>query len=312
MKKIAAVLFCMFTAVSVFAMGNRENTSGPLRFGIMGDTNVLPLILANQEGYFELEGVQVKLIQFNNAQERDAAIQAGQVDGATADILAAALLTGGGYDFKITSLTNDRFGIVASPQSGITRLQDLRGKRIGLSANTIIQYTVDAQLDKTGVPVDSYEVMAFPNQNIRLNMVMDGTVDAGGFPDPFLTMAVVQGATLLSTTESAGINAGVMLFSKRFLDNRLEDVKAFYRAYYKAAMEINANPDNFRSYLVEHVNFPEVIRDTFKFVTFTKPTMTAESEIVRVLGWLNSRDLIRGDLSPADLTDGRAIGEWSN
>jgi len=313
MRKVIAVFVCLFAAALVFAGGRRDSAApSTLRFGLIGDTNSLPLILAEQQGYFEQEGVQVQLIQFNNAQERDAAIQAGQLDGVMSDLLAAAFLAAGGFDFRITSLTDGRYGIVASPQSGITSAAQLRDRRIGLSVNTVIQYTVDAQLGAIGIPMGEYETVAVPNQNIRLNMVLDGTVDAGGFPDPFLTAAVVQGAVLVSTTDSVGVMPGVILFSQRALNNRLEDVRAFYRVYYRAAQEINADPDTFRRQLVEHANFPEIVRDTFDFVTFSKPTMVPEQEIVNALDWLRRRDLLQAALSPADLIDTRAINEWLN
>jgi len=141
---------------------------------------------------------------------------------------------------------------------------------------------------------------------------MNGSVDAAGFPEPLLTAAVAQGANLLSTSDDAGINAGVLMFSRRTLDSRLDEVRAFYRAYDRATREINADPDSFRDFLVEKAGFPAAVRDTFRFVTYTSPALPAPEQVDRALAWLTERNLLEKELSFSDLTDPRAVAEWSN
>jgi NitT/TauT family transport system substrate-binding protein len=273
----------------------------------MPDADSIPLMVAHDEGFFDREGVGVELIVFSNPQERDAAIQAGRVDGAISDLLAAAFFAAGGFDTRVTSLTDGRYGIVASPQSRIASLPELRGRRIGLSANTIIQYTVDAQLEAAGVSMTDYEAVSVPRMPLRLEMVLGGQIEGASLPEPLLTAAVAQGAVLLSTTDATGIDAGILLFSRKVLDGRPEAVRAFYRAYYQAGLRINANPDAYRDYLVEKAAFPAAVRDTYRFVTYRKPDLPAASQIEQALRWLKTRGLLEADLHVEDLTDSRAI-----
>lgn len=309
MKKLF-LLYCCFVMCVLSLQARAQNEAVPLRVGIMPDADSLPFMVARDHGFFDGENVKVELIVFSNPQERDAAIQAGRLDGTISDLLAAAFLNAGGYDFKVTSLTDGRYGIAASAKSGIRTLAGLKGKRIGLSTNTIIQYTVDAQLESAGISMTEYEAVAIPRMPLRLEMLQTGMIEAASLPEPLLTAAVAQGAILLSTTDTSGIDAGIMLFSKKSLDTRLDSIKAFYRAYYKAAMQINANPDAFRDYLVEQAAFPAAIKDAYRFVVYRKPTMPGENQIRRALNWLKTRNLLDADLSYADLTDARAISEW--
>jgi len=310
MKKNFLLCCCFGLCFSHLEASPRSEAAVPLRVGIMPDADSLPFMLARDNGFFEKEGTAVELIVFSNPQERDAAIQAGRIDGAISDLLAAAFLSAGGYDFKVTSLTDGRYGIAASAQSGIKTLTGLRGKRIGLSANTIIQYTVDAQLEAAGVSMDEYQAVAVPQMPLRLEMLLTGAIEAASLPEPLLTAAVAQGAVLLSTTDTSGIDAGVMLFSKKTLDTRLDSVKAFYRAYYKAASQINADPDACRDYLVKQAAFPEAVKDAYRFVRYRRPSLPDENQIAKVLNWLKARKLLDAELSYADLTDPRAISEW--
>jgi NitT/TauT family transport system substrate-binding protein len=310
MKKILLLFCCLVLFCLSLEARPQNETAVPLRVGIMPDADSLPFMLARDRGFFEQEGVQVELIVFSNPQERDAAIQAGRLDGAVSDLLAAAFLCAAGYDFKVTSLTDGRYGIVASAKSGIKTLAELRGKRIGLSANTIIQYTVDAQLQTAGVSMSEYEAVAIPRMPLRLEMVLGGQIEAASLPEPLLTAAAAQGAVLLSTTDTSGIDAGVMLFSKKAIDTRLDSVKAFYRAYYKAALQINANPDAYRNYLVEQAAFPNAVKDAYRFVHYRRPCLPEDSQIRNVLNWLKTRRLLDAELSYVELTDPRAISEW--
>jgi NitT/TauT family transport system substrate-binding protein len=276
----------------------------------MPDADSLPFMVARDEGFFDQQGAPVELISFSNPQERDAAIQAGRLDGAISDLLAAAFFAAGGFDTKVTSLTDGRYGIVGSPGSQITDLTGLRGQRIGLSTNTIIQYTVDAQLEAAGVGMTEYEAVSVPRMPLRLEMVLEGRLEGASLPEPLLSAAVAQGARLLSTTDTTGIDAGVLLFSKKVLDTRLEAVKAFYRAYHQAAQRINADPDAYRDYLVENAGFPAAVRNAYRFVSYRKPSLPAPAQVEQALLWLKTRKLLEADLTAADLTDGRAIGEW--
>jgi NitT/TauT family transport system substrate-binding protein len=283
--------------------------AAPLRVGIMPDADSIPLMVARDEGFFDREGVKVELIVFSNPQERDAALQAGRLDGSISDLLAAAFFVVGGFDTRITSLTDGRYGIVASPQSQIKSLSELRGKRIGLSTNTIIQYTVDAQLEAAGVSMTDYEAVSVPRMPLRLEMVLGGQIEGASLPEPLLTAAAAQGAVLLSTTDTTGIDAGLLVFSKKVLDSRLEALRAFYRAYYQSCLKINANPDAYRDYLVEKASFPAAVRDAYQFVTYRKPGLPTESQIEQALRWLKARKLLDVDLKAEDLVDSRAISE---
>jgi ABC-type nitrate/sulfonate/bicarbonate transport system substrate-binding protein len=120
----------------------------------------------------------------------------------------------------------------------------------------------------------------------------------------------VQGAVVLSTTDTTGIDAGVLVFSKKVLDTQLDSVKAFYRAYYKAAVQINADPDACRDYLVGQGGFPVELRDVYRFVSYRKPGLPDDVQIRRALDWLKARNLLNAELTHQTMCDSRAISEW--
>jgi len=306
------ILFCFLAllAASIHARPQRQ-ADGPLRFGLLATTEALPFVVAYDMGFYQEEGVEVELIIFANPQERDAALQAGRLDGVISDLLASFYFADAGFDYRITSLTSGRFGIVASPQSGITRLEELRGRSIGFFPNTMTQHIADTLLEEAGVSMFDYEPVAVPNILVRFEMLMNGHVDAAVVPEPFVTTAAAQGATVLASTDDTDLALGTFYFSRTVLNNRTNEVTAFHRAYYRAVREINANPDAFRDHLVERINFPVAVRDQFQFYTFERPVLPTEQQVRRASDWLMARDLLdTRRITRADLIDARPTTGW--
>ena len=74
-----------------------------LTIGLMPDTDSIPFIIAAERGYFAEEGVEVELVPFKSAMERDAALQSGNLDGAVSDLLAVIFARSGGFSVHATS-----------------------------------------------------------------------------------------------------------------------------------------------------------------------------------------------------------------
>jgi NitT/TauT family transport system substrate-binding protein len=291
--------------------GSSARASGPLRVGVLPDADSLPLLVAQAEGLFAQAGVEVSLLPFNTAVERDAALQAGAIDGAVTDLLAVALAARGGFDIRATSLTDGRYGIVASPGSGIASLAALAGKPIGISSNTIIQYAAETMLARAGVATADIRGLAIPKIQLRMELLLAGQLDAACLPEPLLSVARAKGAVLLAASDDAGLGAGVIAFSKAAIEGRLADIAAFYRGYASAADSIDAKPDSYRGFLVDKAGFPAEVRDSFRFILYKKPRLPSDADIDSVLSWMRAKGLSAGDIERSALVDARAIVEAS-
>jgi NitT/TauT family transport system substrate-binding protein len=304
----AALIVAAFAATASFAASSKA----PLRVGILPDADSLPLLVADSEGLFAAEGVAVGLVPFKTAMERDAALQAGVIDGAVSDLLAVALAVRGGFEIRATSLTDGRYGIVAAPDSGLSSLAELAGLPIGISSNTIIHYAAETMMARAGVPPADIRALAVPRIQLRMELLLAGKLDAACLPEPLLSVARAKGAALLAASDDEGLGAGVIVFSQATLDARLADVAAFYRAYWRAAQAIDAAPDSYRPFLVEKAGFPPEVRDSFAFVAYKKPRLPTDADIGAVLAWMRAKGLMGADALGADrLRDGRAIAEAS-
>lgn len=306
MKQRSLIAFAAILALCGAALG-AAGTATPLRVGVFLDADSLPLLVADAEGRFAAQGVSVKLVTFQNPVERDAALQAGAVDGVVSDLLAAALAAQSGFELRVTSLTDGRYGIATAPGSGLDSAKELAGQSIGISLNTIIQYATDSLLGEAGVAPADIKAVAVPKMPVRLELLLSGQLKAACLPEPLLTAAEGRGAKVVARSDDSGLKAGVLLFTKKALDERLPDIKAFYRAYAAAAAAIDADNAKYRPFLVEKVAFPASVRDAYRFVSYKKPRLPETADVEKVLSWMKAKGVLKADISPAALLDGRAI-----
>ena len=86
---IAAIALAavVVAAGAVVLMSPKENDEVTLRIGVLPVIDTLPLYVAESEGLFEREGINVELVEFSSAMERDAAFTAGSIDGYFGDLV---------------------------------------------------------------------------------------------------------------------------------------------------------------------------------------------------------------------------------
>jgi len=324
MKKIAAVVLILVLAALGFgctsgvsskqvesAQDSPERVPITIKIGILPTEDILPIHVAQQKGFFKDRGVDVKVTVFSSAQERDAALQAGQVDGAMGDLVAAAAMEQGGTPISIVSIllgskpSEGRFGILASPKSNIKTVTELKGVPIAVSSNTIIEYVVDGILKENGftdADIKKVEIKKIP---VRLEALMSGQAQAAGLPDPLLSFAEMQGARLIADdTKGSNLSQTVLLFSDDFLigPNKLA-VRSMLEAMNEAVELINEDPDAYRELLVKEAKLPEPIAETYKVNTYPTVQLPSKDDVEKSLEWMVGKKIIKAGLIYEDLVD---------
>ena len=198
--------------------------TNPLTIGVMGSIDTMPLIIAQENGFFDTHGVEVNVEVFKAAKDRDAALQAGALDGVLCDEVAIAIYQNADIDMKITGITDGQFALVAGANTGINTVNDLVGKKVAISENTVIEYTLDTILEANGVAIDSVEKVAIPPMPTRLEMLNSGEVDAALMPNPFSDAAVSAGGTIIEKVDSTGKYISVTAFTQEAIDTKANEI----------------------------------------------------------------------------------------
>lgn len=302
MKKIvSSACGLVFVFAMLFSTGcSAKQATQPLSIGVLPDVDSIPLIIAQEKGFFEDEGVDVSIEHFTSAPDRESALQAGSIDGAVSDILSAAFLTEGGFDVAITSMTNGSYKLLSG--QAMSDSTDLSGKSIAISTNTIIEYTTDKMLSEIGLTPDDVDKTAIPQIPVRLEMLKSGQIDAATLPEPLASVAVKSGATVIHGTDSLGINPGVLLFTKDAIEHKKEGLEAFYRAYNKAVTYLQDEPvSSYIDILIDVAGFPEDVKDSLLLPAYTTASLPDTADFDGVMAWLTEKGLIEQSFSYDDL-----------
>ncbi|MCY4106406.1 MAG: MetQ/NlpA family ABC transporter substrate-binding protein [Chloroflexi bacterium] len=233
--------------LSLFGMpllAQEEMAEPDLRFAILDVLNTLPVIVAQEAGYFEEAGITVELTQSRRSVEIQAAAVAGELDGFQSDLVSALKVNANGGDVQLVrhvGITNSAFfGIVAGPGSGLESAADLAGSRIAISHNTIVEYTTDTLLAGAGVDVAEVEYVEIASILERMQELLEGSVPAATLPQPLLQIARQFGARDLLDDSVLDYVPEAVSFRTETMANKGEAVRAFLNAYERAVAELNA------------------------------------------------------------------------
>ncbi|MET1125175.1 MAG: MetQ/NlpA family ABC transporter substrate-binding protein [Archaeoglobaceae archaeon] len=266
-----------------------------LKVGILPIEDSLPIVVADEEGIFEAHGLSVEVVHFSSAVERDAALMAGEVDAVITDPLAVLLLRDKGYDVKIASIClgvtpkEGVFAILASPGSQIESVEDLEGKEIAVSLNTIIDYALDVMLSEYGIK--NYTKVSIPKIPLRLQALLSGEVEVAVLPEPLASYAVSKGAKLILSDAmlNESVTQTVIVFRS---DVDSETVRKFLEAYGEAVDWINADKEKYREKFVEIARIPEEIAEVYPIPDYPKPQKFPREFYDRYVQWALERGLI--------------------
>lgn len=315
MKKIQAKAILIITIIALILVGgctsvNPDPANNKLKIGALPIEDILPILVADRQGYFTEEGIEVELIPFQSAVESQSAVQSGQLDGMITDTIVAVLLNNSGFDVKITSLTlgatpqEGRFAIIAAPGSNIESPADLKGKTIGISNNSIIEYVTDNLLEEAGIDPSEVTKISVPKIPVRLEMLLNNQIDAIVVPDPLVSFAEFRGSKIIiEDTATKNLSQAVIIMTPKALEEKNNSLKLFYSAYAKAIKDINSNPAEFKDLLVENVNIPEPIADSYSIQKYPEPQLPQQREIDNVIEWLDAKELLSKPAFYEDMID---------
>lgn len=317
MRKQMIVLLLVAGLVLTLA-GCGGGQSRPLRVGMMPITDNLPFWVAQEKDYFQAQGLEVELIPFPSALERDSAFAAGQIDAAIGDLLAVATMNNAGTAVKAVAVGQgvvpgeNRFAVLSAPDSGITTPEQLKNVPIALSLNTINQYITEQLLVAQGLNPGEIKFNSMPKLPIRMEALLTGQVQAATLPDPFATLAAINGARVVVDNSQNTVAQTVIIVRQETLDNKLEDLQGLVQAYTRAVEDLQDNPLQYRDLLAQKAQVPDAVLEDPEGrlqLHFSPPVLPDVAGLETTIQWMLEHDLLQQELTCDDLVDGRVLGQ---
>lgn len=306
MKKVTVTLLVFLVLLSACAPAAPQETV-TLKIAVLPIIDTLPMYVAQQEGLFAKHNVNVEFVPVASAPERDQLLAAGQADGAVNETLAVMLFNKESIQMQAVRYAlrpapgYGHFFIIASGQSGITTVEELKGVEIGVSQGTVIEYVTERLLQAEGFTADEIKTVAVPKIPDRMSLLASGELEAGVMPDPLASLVVAQGGVIVADDSNhPEYGFSVISFRKAVIDEHTEAVKGFLAAIEEATAMLNADPAKYKNVLSEQNLVPAPLLESYQTPPFPSAGVPTIEEWNDALNWLKEKGILTVDVSYAD------------
>jgi len=294
-----------FSLVSVAIGGDEKDRR--LRLALLPIPSVLPIFVAEENGYFKELDIVVETLPVGSAVERDQLMQAGQIDGMINEISGAAIFNRDKIQLKIVAIARLPMGvrpifrILAAPGSKLSSTKDLAGVPIGISKNTIIEYITHRLMSAGGVETDRIVYKSVPVLPERLQLLLSGQIQAATLPDPLGASAIQAGAVeIVNDTVLASVSASVVSFSSVAINDKTETVKQFMVGWDRAVADLNADPAKYRELMLKKIRVPKNVHTIFSIPPYPRNIVPSRKQWDGVMTWMVEKKLLSTPLAYED------------
>jgi NitT/TauT family transport system substrate-binding protein/sulfonate transport system substrate-binding protein len=282
------------------------------------DVQYLPAYVAKAKGMFKDEGLDVELIVILGGRSGVQALAGGGVHfvmqiGATLPAIWS------GADFKIVAqmLNMLPFSLIARPE--IQRLEDLRGKRIGLSVGTTTQALVHELLKSKGFdPDNGFEYVNIPGAAARIAALEKGLVAAAPMSSPGDLKAIHAGFKRLVFLGDVlpEMSATGLIASTRYIKANPRTVEKMVRAIVRGTLAARDEPATAIEVIERSMKMnPEDAREAYRLVRKSLTPVLTETGVRNMAGLVSSSAKITQTKEPREYMDtafiNRALADLS-
>lgn len=310
MKKLYSFML-IIVFLGLAGCGGQAKEPQTLKVAVLPVLDVLPLYVAEAEGYFEQNGVKVELVPVGSAPERDQLMQAGQIDGMLTELVVTLLYNRESPKISIVrfartaSEKNPVFRILASKDSGITKPEELKGVPIAISDLTVIEYVTDRMLIKAGVAAKDIAKISVPKIPDRLALLQSGELKAANLPDPVASVAIQNGAVvIIDDTSYPQISNSVYAFSNESIKAKPEAIKAFMKAVDQAVNALNSDKTKWNTLLADKKLVPPTILEGYTLPDFPAAAVPSQDQFYDALAWVQAKGAVEKTIAYEDCVNG--------
>lgn len=261
-----AKLFTLCISVALFAStGCASESSAPMTVRI-GYEAILPdyaYFVAKEQGYFEEEGLEVEVVQFNTTNEQALALMAGEVDmipNSSLTLLLAAEVEQPGR-FRVFMANGDLGNkVLVRTGSPVTSIEELSGATIGTFPGTTMLTYGTLSLAPYFENTDPPTLIGMSPPSL-IEALATEQLDAIFPVEPIATVALKEGVAKEILDNPLGnvmtpFTGGASALRMEFVKENPKAAAAAARAMNRAVDFIRENNEESRAILAQYTGFP--------------------------------------------------------
>jgi len=233
------VLIVVLVCVGIADLADAQLQKVRITISSRSNTSV-PYYVAVSKGFFREEGLDVEVIQANPRLGVMALMNGDVYFTGTFVSTVRGILSGFPLKIILVSVKRGVYYLIA--HSSVKDLNDLKGKRLGVSSIRGSDHMVAEELFRSkGFNPAQLQPVALGDTSVRLQSVLTGAVEVTALSPPHDLMAQNAGLKALAGPPEIGMPASGMLTSDRVIKENPQFVRRGVRALLKANRFISEN-----------------------------------------------------------------------
>jgi NitT/TauT family transport system substrate-binding protein len=226
-------VFFLIAIAILTGFGCTREPQAPFRVGTHVWPGFEPLYLAREKGYYPSKSV--RMVEYPAGSDGIRAFRAGAIDAATLTLDETLLLAETTSDLRVVlvlDVSNGGDAILTQP--ALSKLRDLKGKRVGLETTALGAYVLTRALQTVGMTPS--DVRTVPLESIEQERAFkEGRVDAVVTYEPFRTKILALGARqVFDSRQLPGEIVDVLVVRRSFMAKHREQISQLVRGWFKA------------------------------------------------------------------------------
>jgi NitT/TauT family transport system substrate-binding protein len=321
MRRVLQIVLATLAAAALLALvgcggddeeatggGGGEQQTTKVKVGVLPISNVAPLYLGMEKGFFEEEGLEIEPAPAQSGNEIVTAMVSGDQPFAFLGYVPAASGRAQGLPIKLIANADNGAEtakeewtqLMVGKDSPIRDVTDLEGKTIAVNAlKGVGEVVIKAALDKRGVDPNSIKLLEVPFPEMPAALERE-RVDVIWAPEPFLTSVLGAGGREIEaplTTLGKRYPNGTYAVNEQFLGENEDVVERFARAMNKSSDYATENPDEARAMIPEFTQIPPDVAEKIRLPLW--PTEIDREQLQQLIDYAVQYGVIEEDKKPA-------------
>jgi NitT/TauT family transport system substrate-binding protein len=326
------VLKSILAVLAVLALlSSAARAADHVKFGVFKVVGTSPVFIAEDEGYFAAEGLDVELVPFTAQEPLILGIASGDLDfGATAFTGSFYNLAGQGVLKLVGAFIHEAPGFQANTliasnrayEAGLKSPKDLANHAAAVpEIGNPAQYALSLLAEKYGIDANTIRFMPMGSNPNVVSAVVGGQADFGVAPISFARPSLQKGDAKLVAYigDETPWQLGGVLTSTKTANNRGDVVRRFLRGYKKGVeyyYDAFIAPDGSRrdgphadeviAIATKYTGLsPELVRIGIAY--YDRAARLDVKDVLRQIAWYKSHGMVKGEFDPKSVIDMRYV-----
>lgn len=207
------------------------------------------VITGIHQGYFAEQGITINLYEFADGPTEIAAMESGSIDVAYIGPGAHRLASTGNASIFLFQHLGNADCVIGRPSHGVSRLEDLKGKKVAYASGTSSETILQLALDSVGLSFNDIQAYDMDTSNM-VSAMISGSVDACATWSPnsarILNILGDDAIKFVSNVDfiDVSVSPASWVCTPKYAQENPEILVRFIKALYKA-MDWGSREENF-------------------------------------------------------------------